>query len=549
MPSDRLNPPGLEFLPDGSLVVPSQSDARHSRLWPGTGGKSIGSSDLRTETERDRARLGYSAYLRRLAGVTQVVSPDLTSARLHTRASHTHKVALVSRELAEHLTRKAVSGDAQTLDAIRRSGGLDITACEAAGLAHDLGHPPFGHAGEEELDRLLLSRGQPEGFEGNAQSFRIVSTLDTYKTGQQGLNLTTVTRGAILKYPWARNISGEGTSTPGFNMRHQKFSAYDSDLEELRLVRDALFAENDERAYPGNGKRPMQSLEASVMDLADDIAYSVHDLEDFLTAGVIDVSDAIVELDVAARHYTVKRTEAVNVFIQAEKKLRTYESDLFNETRYGEALTVISKLLSVYGEAAPATKQADLELHLRKLLSKKVNEFFDAIEVGEFVESGRRVRLKSSAWHEMQVMKYVTKRQLVSTPRMGAIQRSQTLVTTNLFTGLEQWLLSVDERSSMPEPFLEFLENLDAAVPIAWVPANEESEPKQVNRLAKRPASRESLEWSAGTDIVIVRTLTPAHYRAITDYICGMSDSEALLRSQWLTGSEVPGMSSLGVLH
>lgn len=127
---------GLEYLADGSLVAP---DRRMSRYERGVQSRPSEDKDLRTEAERDRGRIAYSPFLRRLAGVTQVTSPDLSSTRMHSRASHTHKVATIAREIAENIVRRA-SVDSGVADVIRTAGGLDVTACEAAGLAHDLGH-------------------------------------------------------------------------------------------------------------------------------------------------------------------------------------------------------------------------------------------------------------------------------------------------------------------------------------------------------------------------------------------------------------------------
>jgi len=154
-----------------------------------------GAALARSPFRVDRDRIVASPFFARLAGVTQVVSPTGSGLLVHNRLTHSLQVAQVGRAIAERLT-----ADRTTAALLDRLGSLDADVVEAAALAHDLGHPPFGHLGEQVLDRLGRERlGLPDGFEGNAQSFRIVTTIDLHGPGGTGLDLTAAVRAAVLK--------------------------------------------------------------------------------------------------------------------------------------------------------------------------------------------------------------------------------------------------------------------------------------------------------------------------------------------------------------
>jgi dGTPase len=218
-------------------------------------------TDQRTQFQRDRDRILYTSAFRRLAGITQVVSPAERQI-VHNRLTHTLEVAQIARRIAEKTLADISGSTLATLSEL-----LDPDVVEAAALAHDLGHPPFGHVTERELDDLLTSAGFLDGFEGNAQSFRIVTKLAARNERFPGLNLTRATLNALLKYPWTRSAGGS---------QERKWGAYASEIDVFEWVR---------AGHPIGDRRP--SLEASIMDWADDIAYAIHDIDDFYRAALI----------------------------------------------------------------------------------------------------------------------------------------------------------------------------------------------------------------------------------------------------------------------
>ena len=273
----------------------------------------------RTEFARDRARIIHSFALRRLAAKTQVAVPWATDFP-RTRLSHSLECAQVGRELGAAL-------------------GADPDLMEGACLAHDIGHPPFGHNGEEALNQLADSCG---GFEGNAQSLRLLIRLEAKTVlpdGKSiGLNLTRASLDAATKYPWSRVKDAK------------KFGVYEDDLEIFNWYRTGI----------ESGKT---SMEAQIMDWSDDVAYSVHDLEDSLVSGQIKLDQLSNDLPklfkVANEMYLSDITEAeMQIALSSLQKLscwpRYYDGTHRSLARLKD---LASQLVGRFAQAAEVATQ------------------------------------------------------------------------------------------------------------------------------------------------------------------------------------------------
>ncbi|MFE2515295.1 deoxyguanosinetriphosphate triphosphohydrolase [Streptomyces mirabilis] len=351
----------------------------------------------RTAFQRDRARVLHSSALRRLAGKTQVVTPGTRSqawdASARTRLTHSLECAQVGRELGAAL-------------------GCDPDLVEAACLSHDLGHPPFGHNGEQALNEFAEDCG---GFEGNAQSLRLLTRIEpkrfvhSQETGELvsvGLNLTRAALDAATKYPWPRGAHPTDPASP-------KFGAYEDDRPVFDWVR---------KGAPGT----RTCFEAQVMDWSDDVAYSVHDVEDGLHAGHIDPN---------CLHAEPEREEIFKVAIGRYVPADTDPAEL------SEALDrLLEQEWWPHGYDGSAVAQA----RLKDATSQLIGRFCLAAEgaTRERYGTGRLTRYAAelvvprAARHECAVLKAVADRYVMQRAEQERLRADQRIVVAELAEAL-----------------------------------------------------------------------------------------------------------------
>jgi dGTPase len=385
----------------------------------------------RTPAERDEDRLLYTSAFRRLIGVTQVV-PSREPNIFHNRLTHSLKVGQVGKRSAAYLIKLT---DPSHLAA---GGGLDPTVLNVAGQAHDLGHPPFGHIAEIELRRILdgeprsaapqgssYSSPRPkvllkDGFEGNAQTFRIVAKLAARRhpattgriTRYQGLGLTRATLAALLKYPWLR-----GGHPPESEYFKRKWGAYNSEAHELSWASQLI--------PPSH----FRTLEADVMDWADDVTYAVHDIEDFFRVGIIPLH----EIRAGAMAPSLTPVRVFDNFWS----YATFNIEYKGEINFQPDLA-LSALREVSGDLpAAAYRDSDSDrLILHALASGLVKRF----QQGMSVNSSGKLEIQPETKMLIEALKQLTWYFVIDQPALATLQQGQIRVIRDLFDWLLNWV-------------------------------------------------------------------------------------------------------------
>ncbi|MFJ4654319.1 deoxyguanosinetriphosphate triphosphohydrolase family protein [Nocardia sp. NPDC088792] len=490
----------------------------------------------------DRDRIVASPFFARLGGVTQVVSPS-SSNLLHNRLTHSLKVAQVARAIAERLT-----ADHQVVPVLDALGGCDPDVVEAAALAHDLGHPPFGHLGEQVLDRLARHRfGLPDGFEGNAQSLRIVTKTDTGGPGGVGLDLTAAARAAILKYPWTRlsfpdphprhmdnppRGASEPPESPGTGS--SKFSVYITELDEMAQAR-----------APFNQKLAdwQQTVEASVMDIADDIAYAIHDLEDFHHIGVLQHAPIAAELG----HWRSSARELAGLddaeltkwsrrpgysLELLRRRLHHRDSWIVDDDAFAAAVSRVCSELVDGLLAMPFDGSAEAEQAVGRFSAGWTTRLVSGIcAVLDPPARSGHVMLAPAQWHEVQVLKFVHKQFVLLRPDLALHQRGQAQLITSLVEALDLWLGDRYEANRIPHRLQDLIER-----------AEEEYSTLESTDLYPLIGMTEEIPQG----MVGIRKL--ARGRAVIDFVAALTDGQATTLLDALSGRSAQAWSDIFVL-
>src|SRR3954454_12394106 len=475
-------------------------DPRAQRLF---GDSLVAPGDLAASPFRvDRDRIVSSPFFARLAGVTQVISPGGAGLLVHNRMTHSLKVAQVARAIAERI---AASDSA---DLLEKLGGCDPDVVEAAALAHDLGHPPFGHLGERVLDHLARQRLRlRDGFEGNAQSYRIVTSTEIRGEATIGLNMTNAVRAAILKYPWSRRTHpqphpryldppprGAAADPDDPDGGSMKFSAYSTEVDDLVQAR-APFA--------GRIADWQQTVEASVMDTADDIAYAIHDLEDVHRVGVLQQGAVAAELMAWQRWGPDTALDRSRGAIESlRRQLHRKDAWVANDEAFAAAVELVRAELVDGLLARPFDGSLEAEAQVAAFSATWTRRLVESVELsGQPAIRSGHVQLATAQWHEVQILKFVQNRFVLARPDLALHQRGQARLLASLVEALLAWLTDPDEEERLPRRLRDLVELAETELP--------DGTPDRLGR---------------------------ARGRAVIDFVAGLTDNQAVGLMEALSG-------------
>ncbi|MGF0173224.1 deoxyguanosinetriphosphate triphosphohydrolase family protein [Streptomyces sp. Marseille-Q5077] len=422
----------------------------------------------RSAYELDRDRVLYSSSFRRLAGVTQTSAVN-ERRLLHNRLTHSLKVAQIGRRICQYLYRQNETRATRA--------GLEPDVVEAAGLAHDLGHPPFGHIAEQEIDDLTEEVG---GFEGNAQTLRIVTKLAVRRQPPQnrGLDLTRETLNAILKYPRPREamVKEPPEDRPSWTDRSRghKWGAYETEAEDLEFA----------RRHTVGGE--VRSPNAMVMDWADDVGFATHDLDDYFRAGMIPLDRPEQDKSAILAHAGQRLERIGYTGVEPPELARAYD-DVFREK-----------------PPNPFSGSRRDRYAIHHFVSDLIGRCVQAVSV---LDVPPWIDIEPDIQYQVEILKELTWFYVIESPSLAALQQGQRRMIRELYGVLLGWLedaAAKPRRSSVR------------------IPASLESIVKDLNE-----------DRSAGA-----RSLTPEQkrMRAVSDYICTLTEDQAYDLFERITG-------------
>lgn len=386
--------------------------------------------NYRSAFRRDYARLIHSAAFRRLQGKTQLY-PGHESDFFRNRLTHSLEVAQIAKSIAQKMNQESD---------FFRDNPINEDLVEFAGLAHDLGHPPFGHNGEQALDLCMKEFG---GFEGNAQTLRLISVIEKKQTSdgeflgiqkdgtdvRVGLNTTFRTMASILKYDNA--IPHRRQENPNLVKGY-----YQSERELVIEIRKHVAPDLPDDT-------PLKTVECQIMDVADDIAYSTYDLEDGLKSGFTDPlmmqASLVDDPDLLAR--VVRKVKKECPSTTADIVIRTAAS-IFDEN--------LDHMNCV--EAYDLAKKVGANGYLRTALtSELVNEFINGVEWKEntAVPALSEVELNSDVRTKVEVLKHLNYELMIMSPRLRVVHYRGSEIVRSVFEALDRY----DGHTLLPEDF------------------------------------------------------------------------------------------------
>jgi dGTPase len=378
--------------------------------------------DQRQVFQRDRDRILYSSAFRRLAGITQIARAGEADV-FHTRLAHTLKVGQVGRRLAEFV----IQNQPEECAAL----GVHPEVVEAACLAHDLGHPPFGHLGEEVLNKQVSDVHEQDGFEGNAQSFRILTSSAVRFTDSDGLDLTRATLAACIKYPWQRD-SGDPSSK-----KSRKWGVYSTEMADFNFARN-------------NSPLETKTAEAELMDWADDIAYSVHDLEDFHRCGLIPWR-------------TIFSQEGRDKLV--DSAMRSYGDRASMKTKLRAAHGRLASLVGgIFGDLLDDPYEGTREQRqaIRLLTSSLIGRYVQSVSlIVPKSDTDITIAVPGEVENEIAILKQIAREYIIKMPALAAQQRGQRRILEDLFADL----IEQGSEKYLPKRFLHLMQARNASRP------------------------------------------------------------------------------------
>jgi dGTPase len=429
----------------------------------------------RSPVQKDRDRIVHSGALRRLQRKSQIVGVQ-SNDFFRTRLTHTYECAQIGRAIALRS---------------RRSDWKSVVTkfpdlIEAACLAHDLGHPPFGHNGEQAL-QAMMDRHAQGLFEGNAQSFRIVSNLELkYEnpTRSYGLNLTRTTLKAILKYPWDERSSN-------VNSDHPKFSVYDDTTD--RAVYDWLFKGE---AAPAD-LRDRRTLATKILDAADDIAYAAHDFEDGVWSGMIPL------------HLLISGDDAAIGAL--ERTVRARDPRLFKRVSVRKRVKELLKEISGQAWARkPFDRTRASRAELKNFTAELIGDLIAAVTPND-----RFTSPSDETERKLYVLTGMAWTWMIRSPKLATLQYGQRRLIESLFEGYWNNPEMLPQRER-------------------WEPVYESGLSAEDLLANPRATPDDAVVWRAKA-------------RLICDHIAGMTDLYALhVHSEMFGGGAAPGLRLVG---